>query len=217
MRVRDFLQEAYSHCILHHENLINLIGANLKQDCGELLFPYYSNGNLKQFMETKTLEPLKKVNFMIQIAKGMKYMHSMKQIHRDLKPENILVDASHKLKIIDFGLARNEALVQKTIAGTGFYLPSEVIEVNPESRVYSYNIDVYSFGIICYEIWFDMKESIRDYPQLIMSEFKKDMEVTPKTLANLLSGCVEPDQHKRIEHFGIILDTLLEFEKELKQ
>ena len=48
----------------------------------------------------------KKLDWLIQIAKGMRYLHTKNVIFRDLKPENVLIDKGDVLKITDFGISR---------------------------------------------------------------------------------------------------------------
>jgi serine/threonine protein kinase len=78
----------------------------------------------------------------------MKYIHSKGFIHRDLKPENIFLDDDNRIRIGDFGTSRLcEAGVTMTSVGTPLYMPPE-----SDSGHYDDKFDVYSFGMIMYEI-----------------------------------------------------------------
>ena len=65
-------------------------------------------GSLNQFLESSSpkLNYLQKINFGIEIATGMAYLHSFGLIHRDLKPENIVIHASGRAAVCDFGVCR---------------------------------------------------------------------------------------------------------------
>jgi serine/threonine protein kinase len=81
-----------------------------------------------------------------QITVGLKYMHSAGIVHRDLKPENIAVWADCKIKIIDFGLARQDAAggggKNTVYVCTRWYRAPEVILLNP----YDHRSDLWSLG-----------------------------------------------------------------------
>lgn len=103
-----------------------------------------------------------------QIADAMKYVHSQDYIHRDLKPENILFKEG-RVKIVDFGFAKvkqnpNLKAGDTLNIGTTYYMAPEVFSlyINPENagvdtkseekRRYSEKCDVWSAGIILYEL-----------------------------------------------------------------
>jgi len=94
-----------------------------------------------------------KIKFAIDIAKGLAYLHenNPKIIHRDLKPANCLVDNKWTVKISDFGLStiKTKHDYTMTSVGTPIYMAPEVIS---KSR-YSESADIYSLGIVLYEIF----------------------------------------------------------------
>jgi serine/threonine protein kinase len=77
-----------------------------------------------------------------------KYLHGNGIIYRDLKPENILVDKSGYLKFIDFGLSKRIDSITYTVCGTPHYLAPEILM----GKGYSYAADLYSFGVVLYEM-----------------------------------------------------------------
>jgi serine/threonine protein kinase len=78
----------------------------------------------------------------------MKHIHSKGIIHRDLKPENILLDSEGRVRIADFGCSRLfEPGITLSSAGTPLYMAPEIIGGHYDGKV-----DVYSFGLILYEI-----------------------------------------------------------------
>jgi serine/threonine protein kinase len=78
----------------------------------------------------------------------MRYIHSKDIIHPDLKPANIFIDDDHRIRIGDFGSSRLfKAGVTMTNAGAPLYMAPEM-----DGGHYDEKVDVYSFGLIMYEI-----------------------------------------------------------------
>ena len=66
------------------------------------------------------LTEAQRIRYAVQIALGMKYLHSRNIVHRDLKPENLLVNARGDVLIADLGLARSAASRSQSNLTTGF-------------------------------------------------------------------------------------------------
>ena len=126
-----------------------------------------SNGSLEQILEKvqKSLIEFKYDNttrqiILVGIAYGMMSLHQNSVIHRDLKPGNILIDGDCHPHISDFGLSKfiesGHSKNQSKTCGTPIYMAPEIIEGKP----YNAKADVYSFGIIMYQIITDT----RPYP-----------------------------------------------------
>jgi len=101
-------------------------------------------GNKKSFSEDEV------VNFYLQIASGLSYVHKSRIIHRDIKPENILV-INGQYKIADFGVSKQLNSVQQyaqTAIGTPLYIAPEIWRFEP----YDYKVDIWSLGCLLYEI-----------------------------------------------------------------
>ena len=120
------------------------------------------NATLRTMIDNKKLDPpLHKdpdlvLRLIRQIIDALEYIESRSVIHRDLKPENIFLDAENNVKIGDFGLAisENSAKSNKNAVGILIYLAPEVRppEHGKFRPNYSHLSDIYSLGIICFEM-----------------------------------------------------------------
>lgn len=84
---------------------------------------------------------------------GLKYLHQNKIIYRDLKPENIVISMNERghLKLVDFGFAKrmsSKSSKTRTNCGTPAYIAPEILK----DMTYSYEVDVWSFGVLMVEI-----------------------------------------------------------------
>ena len=89
----------------------------------------------------------------VGIAYGMRYVHSRGIIHRDLKPSNVLLDERHHPQLCDFGSSRSisgDFTLTQAPQVTLYYAAPEFADPNLDS--YDTKVDVYSFGMMLYEI-----------------------------------------------------------------
>jgi serine/threonine protein kinase len=101
-----------------------------------------------------TLPVGRAIRIMLGICNALEYVHERGFVHGDLKPDNVMVDAEDRIKVIDFGVARESrlSLWKRATFGTAMGTPDYA---SPEQLKGKYNdvrSDVYSLGIILFEI-----------------------------------------------------------------
>lgn len=164
--LKDLLSEInVMKSIGKHNNIINLLGVSSQSDELCMVAEYCRYGNLRDFLRERrpTLPPClpqieqltmqNLISYCLQVAKGMDYLSSKKCIHRDIAARNVLVADDYVMKIADFGLARD-------IHGDEYYrkhtdgrLPVKWMALEALfDRVYTTQSDVWSYGILIWEI-----------------------------------------------------------------
>ena len=91
--------------------------------------------------------------FMRQLLEATKYIHDQLVIHRDLKLGNLFLDKNMNIKVGDLGLAtklESADEIRKTICGTPNYIAPEVIQGDRATRGHSFQVDIWSMGVIMY-------------------------------------------------------------------
>ncbi|KAF4359749.1 hypothetical protein F8388_008311 [Cannabis sativa] len=158
--IGDFWKEALILSSLHHPNVVSFYGIVRDGPDGSLatLTEFMVNGSLKQFLQKKdrTIDRRKRLIIAMDAAFGMEYLHGKNIVHFDLKCENLLVNMRDPqrpvCKIGDLGLSKvkQHTLVSGGIRGTLPWMAPELL--SGKSNMVTEKIDVYSFGIVMWEL-----------------------------------------------------------------
>lgn len=92
-------------------------------------------------------EPQKLLDWMVELCRALSFLHRRRLVHFDLKPQNLMVDATGRLRVLDFGLTG--ARSHNRILGTPAYMAPEMIEQRDDR---DHRADFYSMGIVLYEM-----------------------------------------------------------------
>ncbi|XP_055841361.1 mitogen-activated protein kinase kinase kinase-like isoform X2 [Episyrphus balteatus] len=215
----NVLQEAKLFWALKHENIVALRGVCLKPPKLCLVMEYARGGSLNRILAGRKIPPHVLVNWAIQIACGMNYLHNeapLSIIHRDLKSSNVLIfeaidgdNLENKtLKITDFGLARElYNTTRMSAAGTYAWMPPEVIS----RGTYSKSSDVWSYGVLLWELitgetpykGFDSLSVA--YGVAVNTLALPIPKTCPEAWGKLMKSCWENDPHKRPGFMDILM------------
>jgi len=148
-----FKQEAAASRKITHPNVIRIHDLGEYEGTMYISMEYYLGNNLKDIIKKSEILSLDKtIHYFMQICKGVQAAHDVGIIHRDLKPQNILVNENDQLKIIDFGLAKAAFLQGLTMTGLVVGTPEYMSPEQVSGKEVDYRTDIYSMGIILYEM-----------------------------------------------------------------
>ncbi|GMH27404.1 hypothetical protein Nepgr_029247 [Nepenthes gracilis] len=158
---REFLVEVLMLSLLHHANLVNLIGYCADGDQRLLVYEYMPFGSLEDHLhdvptDKEPLDWSKRMKIAAGAAKGLEYLHDKADppvIYRDFKSSNILLDEGYHPKLSDFGLAKlgptgDKSHVSTRVMGTYGYCAPEYAMTGQLTA----KSDVYSFGVVFLEL-----------------------------------------------------------------
>eukprot|EP01147_Barroeca_monosierra_P009724 gene9724-1927_t len=162
----EFIAEAEVMKHFKHRNLVELLGIVVGDTSVMIVTEFMENGCLLDFLRQlpELLDNPSTLLYMsIQCSSAMAFLESHGFIHRDLAARNCLVGKSYLVKVADFGLARYTTDDEYTASeGTKFPIKWAAPEVFEFAR-FSSKSDVWSFGILLWEIW---SGGVHPYPDL---------------------------------------------------
>lgn len=154
----DFWNEAIKLADLHHPNVVAFYGVVLDGPGGSVatVTEYMVNGSLRNALQKRNLEKRKRLVIAMDVAFGMEYLHGRNIVHFDLKSDNLLVNLRDPqrpiCKVGDLGLSKVkcQTLISGGVRGTLPWMAPELL--NGSSSLVSEKVDVFSFGIVMWEI-----------------------------------------------------------------
>ena len=224
---RRFLQEARAASALNHPNIIQVYDVDEHEGIDFIAMELVSGKTLDELIPSRGLQANEALSYGTQIAEALVAAHQAGFIHRDLKPGNVMVDEEGRLKLLDFGLAkRTEAnetplaadasvlTLKGTILGTAAYMSPE----QAEGRDLDARSDVFSFGVVMYEMLTGRSPFRRDSMISTMSAVIKE-EPEPLTgkgaeLELLVKRCLRKNPDRRIQSATGLRAALLDAKKQ---
>jgi len=173
-----FLQEA--NCgVLNHPNIITIYDAGETESHLYIAMEYLHGGDLKQKIK-KGISQTEVINIITKISEALAYAHSKGFIHRDIKPGNIIFNEENQPILADFGIARavsfsDQTVIDGMVMGTPHYTSPEQVS----SDIVDHRTDLYSLGIVYYEMLMGKKPFVADTPFALIY---KHLEEAPPQL-----------------------------------
>jgi serine/threonine protein kinase/tetratricopeptide (TPR) repeat protein len=156
-----------------------------------------------------------------EICEGLIEAHRQGVVHRDLKPSNIIIDRQGNARILDFGIARSVASKGITGAGVMIGTPEYMSPEQVEGKETDQRSDIYSLGVILYEMVTGRVPFEGDTPFTVGIKHKSEIPKDPKELnsqipedlSRVILRCLEKEKEKRYQTAGEVRSELEKIEK----
>lgn len=213
--ISKFINEINIISSLRHPNIVLYIGASIDCDNYYMITEYLPGGSLFDYIRKgKGFIEKEQISIAYEMAVAVLYLHSRSIVHCDLKSSNILIDNNQKVKIGDFGLSQflKDNKMNRGKIGTPHWMAPEILK----GGVYEYSSDVWSYGMILWEI---LKLEIPYYglnPYQIYNLVVKDKKIVDipteghDVLISLIRRCLsfEPNLRPTIKEIVNTLQNL---------
>lgn len=204
-----------------HKNICRMYHLTKEEGNYYITMEYVPGEDLKRLIRKIGQMPVgRTVSIAKQVCEGLAEAHGLGIVHRDLKPQNIMVDEGGNVRIMDFGIARS--LMTKGITdagvmiGTPEYMSPEQVEGKPVDQ----RSDIYSLGIILYEMVTGRVPFEGDTPFTIGVKHKSELPRDPRELnpqipadlSALILRCLAKDKESRYQSAEGLLAELTRIE-----
>ncbi|MFP4083103.1 MAG: protein kinase domain-containing protein [Candidatus Aminicenantes bacterium] len=207
---------------IRHKNVCAMYDLGEEKGTHYITMEYVPGEDLKSFIRRAgPLNAGKTLFIAKQVCEGLAEAHRLGVIHRDLKPQNIMIDKQGNTRIMDFGIARS--VESKGITGAGMMMgtPEYMSPEQVEGKEVDKRSDIYSLGIILYEMVTGKVPFEGDTPFTIGMKHKSEKPKNPKELNTqipddlnrVILRCLEKEKEKRYQSAGEVSSELENIEK----
>ena len=200
-----FNREVESLDKLNHKNIVRILDRGFDESFQAffIVLEYIQGKNFKEaFEDICKYEYVQKLELMEQVVEGIEYLHKKNIVHRDLKPSNLMFDKDGTVKIIDFGISRLQDTFYSDYTLAGFVTKNYSSPEQLVGKTITYQSDIYSLGLIFYEIFTCTH---------ITSRETMDVSMLPVGMQNILVKMTKDESNLR---YGTISELKRDIEKE---
>ena len=218
-RLQRFETEARAVAALNHPNILAVFDTGQHNGSPYLVSELLEGRTLREALQDGPLPQRKAIEYAVQIAQGLASAHEKGIVHRDVKPENIFVTRDGRVKILDFGLAKQAQVAAADdgatmtssqtaagmVLGTAGYMSPEQVRGEPANA----RSDIFAFGAVLYEMLCGSRAFHRDTTAETMtailredpSEFSGSGRPIFPALDRIVRRCLEKDPEQRFQSF----------------
>jgi eukaryotic-like serine/threonine-protein kinase len=155
----------------------------------------------------------------MQVARALNHAHFRGIIHRDIKPANVMISKRGDVKLMDFGIARDESLTDLTETGTGLGTPSYMSPEQILGDRLDQRTDIWSLGVVFYQMLTGSKPFVEDSRRSVLQKIRLDRysaarrinPKVPRSLERILGRCMEKLPADRYASMQALIHDLEDF------
>jgi serine/threonine protein kinase/tetratricopeptide (TPR) repeat protein len=207
---------------ISHRNVCRMYDLNKEEGSYYITMEYVPGEDLKGMIRMMgQLGAGKSISIAKQVCEGLAEAHRLGVVHRDLKPSNIMIDKEGDARIMDFGIARS--VKGKGITGAGVMIgtPEYMSPEQAEVKEVDQRSDIYSLGVILYEMVTGRVPFEGETPLGIAMKHKSEAPKDPREinaqipddLSKVILRCMEKDKEKRYQSAREVRSELKNIEK----
>ncbi len=197
-RLHRFRREAQAVAALNHPNIVTLYGVEEADGVHFLTMELVEGRTLGELIPGGGLPLTKLLDIAVPLADAVRAAHERGVVHRDLKPANVMVNAEGRVKVLDFGLAKNisssdarsdseaatatQLTAQFQVVGTAAYMSPE----QAQGRTVDARSDIFSLGVVLYEMATGVRPFVGDSVVAVMSAIVRDTPPPPSDVNRLV-------------------------------
>ncbi|WP_144391695.1 protein kinase domain-containing protein [Pleionea sediminis] len=192
---------------LNHPKIIHVIDKGVTESGKPYFVMEYVKGvTLHDLVQDDEIPMSKKIQYIIQVCRGLAYAHRNSIVHSDIKPANIIVDTEDNARILDFGIAsfytdeRFQSNNRTQVIGTERYMAPEVQISSANASLLS---DIYSLGVMMFEVFTENFIDPVSQPNIEASNL-------PKSIKKVISQCIAKDPSQRPTSASVVENQLLQ-------
>jgi serine/threonine protein kinase/tetratricopeptide (TPR) repeat protein len=209
---------------IRHKNVCQMFDLGEEKGTRFITMEYVPGEDLKNMIRmTKRLSIATAINIGTQLCEGLTEAHRLSVVHRDLKPSNIMIDKEGNARIMDFGIARSLESKGITDAGVMIGTPEYMSPEQVEGKDVDQRSDIYSLGVILYEMVTGRVPFEGDSPFTIGLKHKSEVPKNPQGLnaqvtddfSHTILRCLEKAKENRYQTSGELRSDLANIAKGL--
>ena len=215
-----FAREAHFMASLQHENILHVHDLINEQGSLYIVMEYVEGIDLFDLLERRRVLPVDVAALIaLSVARALDYAHFRGIVHRDVKPANVMLSRKGEVKLMDFGIARDDSHLDLTESGTGLGTPSYMSPEQILGDKLDFRSDLFSLGIVLYQMVTGQKPFVEDASHTVMHKIRLDRHVSPRKLnpkvprqlEQIMARCMEKQPARRYESTQALIDALTEF------
>ena len=217
---KRFEREAHFMASLQHENILHVVDFVKDGHSMYIVMEYVQGIDLYDLLELSPVLPAEEAAIIaLQVARALDYAHFRGIIHRDIKPANIMLSKRGEVKLMDFGIARDDKLSDLTETGTGLGTPSYMSPEQILGDKLDARSDLFSLGVVLYQMVTGRKPFVEDESRTVMQKIRLDRFTSPRKLnpkvprplERIMARCMEKMPASRYPTTQALIDDLVEF------